>query len=136
MAKTQKAQEYAEKRNRALRKAWFEYRYGPIRECDDWENDPVKPSDNFEKGFLSGIDFCEQSQWCSVEEELPETYTDVLIATDKGQVRVSHLKVARKTAWAWPGNFSPNVIAWMPIPYLPDTNIEKSRRSKKNYDTT
>ncbi len=33
-------------------RAWQNYRYGPNHDFDP--NEPVKPSDNFEKGFMAG----------------------------------------------------------------------------------
>lgn len=119
LSKESQAQEYAEKIPSGLFK-------------NPWLCPRKEVVAKFRQAYLDGYTACEQSQWRSVEEELPETYTDVLIATDKGQVRVSHLKVARKTAWAWPGNRCPNVIAWMPIhtPPLPDTNTKKNDRGK------
>lgn len=77
-----------------------------------------------DKMFPSDVEYSRRPEWTSVDERLPGTYTDVLIVTDKGQIRVSHLKVARKTVWAWPGNFLPKVIAWMPLPALPKFNPE------------
>lgn len=136
--KDQQAQEYAEKKDRAMRKAWYEYRFGPIREYDDWENHPVKPSDNFEKGFMAGYTACEQSLWRSVEEELPEDGKIVLaLDNDWGYV----LAVRHAGKWKDINKINPEykeyrweqllddvsfpIVAWMPIPSLPDTNTEK-----------
>lgn len=35
-------------------RAWHEYRYGEIREDDDWRNDPIKPSASFKEAFEAG----------------------------------------------------------------------------------
>lgn len=120
--KDHQAQEYAEKKNRAMRKAWYEYRFGPICDGDDWENDPVKPSDNFEKGFMAGVSFREQSMWRSLKEERPQKNGDYLICTEYGEIEIAF--------WEdnyWLGNDSYPVIAthWRELPSLPDTNTEK-----------
>ena len=41
--------------NEAMLRAWHEYRYGVKAEGDDWRNDPVRPSKNFEAGFVAGV---------------------------------------------------------------------------------
>lgn len=131
--KDQQAQEYAEKKNRAMRKAWYEYRFGPIREYDDWENDPVKPSDNFEKGFMAGYTAAEQSMWRSVEVELPEEKKVVLCFMPDMKDNYAEDDAYFDIAILLEGEFI-NLDAetihpthWMPItpPSLPDTNTEK-----------
>lgn len=130
--KSQQAQEYAEKKNKALRKAWFEYRFGEIRDGDDWENDPVKPSDNFEKGFMAGYTACEQSMWRSVEEGLPEDGDCLtLIRYDSRLI----MEIAPWRGGLYQGGYTlsaytgkASVTHWMPtpiLPKLPDTNTEK-----------
>ena len=39
----------------AMLRAWYEYRYDEIGDEDDWKYEQVKPSENFEEGFLAGI---------------------------------------------------------------------------------
>lgn len=121
--KDQQAQEYAEKKNKALRKAWHKYRYGPIREDDDWENDPVKPSGNFEKGFNAGVSFCEQSMWRSVEEEEPPI-GKLILCRDTDRVALAYFDGEAITEAVFP-NEDVTMPFWMPIPSLPDTNTEK-----------
>lgn len=82
------AQEYAEKKNKALLKAWHKYRYGEINEGDDWENDPVRPSDNFWYAFNAGYTACEQSMWRSVEEELSEKDGEYLALTTDNEIEI------------------------------------------------
>lgn len=116
--KDQQAQEYAEKKNKALLKAWYEYRYGPIREGDDWENDPVKPSDNFEKGFMAGVSFREQSMWRSVEEELPEDDRLVLAHFSDVEPELSYATAYHKDgAWNTPDDwyYDCKIDFWRPI---------------------
>lgn len=119
--KTQQAREYAEKKNKALRKAWYEYRYGEICDGDDWENDPVKPSYNFKKGFLAGISFCEQSMWRSVEE-LPE----------EGAMVIAHSPNSRYEVLKFHDGIFIDELGqqhcvdfFIILPSLPDTNTEK-----------
>ena len=50
-------------------RAWQEYRYGADHEFDP--NEPIKPSDNFERGFIAGQSFALTHQWRSVEDEEP-----------------------------------------------------------------
>lgn len=124
--KDQQAQEYAEKKDRALRKAWHIYRYGEIKEGDDWENDPIKPFGNFEEGFNAGVSFFEQSQWRSVEEELPEDEETVLTYSNYGPVLAYYSE--QDKMWFAYGNYGDiNPTHWMPItpPSLSDTNTEK-----------
>ncbi len=128
--KDKQAQEYAEKKNRAMRKAWFEYRYGPMREGDDWENDPVKPSDNFEKGFMAGVSFREQSMWRSVKEELPEDREHIIICYQsyhEGRWLTLYITDRYEKESGFNGGWikPEHVIAWMPIPELPNTNTAK-----------
>ena len=122
--KDQQAQQYAEKKDRAMRKAWHRFRYSEINEGDDWENDPVKPSDNFECGFNAGYTACERSQWRSVEEEMPEDYETVLTYSSYGHVLAYYSE--QDKMWFAYGNYGDiNPTHWMPIPSIPDTNTEK-----------
>lgn len=137
--KDQQAQEYAEKKDRAMRKAWYEYRFGPIREYDDWENHPVKPSDNFEKGFMAGYTACEQSLWRSVEEELPEFGQKVIVRAScesiNGKQYEIHESLKFESIKSFGNTFKLRerankgikykITHFMYIPSLPDTNTEK-----------
>ena len=148
--KDRQSQEYAEKKDRALRKAWHIYRYGEIKEGDDWENDPIKPFGNFEEGFNAGVSFFEQSQWCSVEEELPEipngkkmirvfawisdeplvrwyTCHGRFITTLAAKERYSYDCMAKVKVHlsSEREDVTEIVTHWMPIPPIPDTKTEK-----------
>lgn len=128
--KDQQAQEYAEKKNRALLKAWFEYRYGPIRDGDDWENDPVKPSHDYWRGFDDAWTACEQSMWRSVEEELPEYDRLVLAHFSDVDPELGYATAyCRDGAWHVPDDwyYDCKIDFWMPItpPSLPEINTEK-----------
>lgn len=129
--KDQQAQKYAEKKDRALRKAWHIYRYGEIKEGDDWENDPIKPFGNFEEGFKAGVSFFEQSQWRSVEEELPEPDTMCLVFGYQDLDFNGGINLYTMMAWYDGENFYDayndrkyHPEKWMAIP-LPDINTEK-----------
>lgn len=129
--KDQQAQEYAEKKDRALLKAWHIYRYGEIKEGDDWENDPIKPFGNFEEGFKAGVSFFEQSQWRSVEEELPEPDTMCLVFGYQDLDFNNGINLYTMMAWYDGEDFYDayndrkyHPVKWMAIP-LPDINTEK-----------
>lgn len=122
--KDQQAQEYAEKKNIALRKAWYLYRYGGMHDPDDWTRDTVKPSDNFEKGFMAGVSFRERSMWRSVEDEMPEDDETVLTYSNYGPVLAYYSE--QDKMWFAYGNYGDiNPTHWMPIPSLHETNTEK-----------
>lgn len=112
-----------------------------MHDPDDWTRDTVKPSDNFEKGFMAGVSFRERSMWRSVEEELPEEKQTCLCHLDDGEyivARFDHMDVynddkvgvyAVPEWWVENGcesyTLGSEITHWMPIPSLPDTNTEK-----------
>lgn len=129
--KNQQAQEYAEKKNIALRKAWYLYRYGGMHDPDDWTRDTVKPSDNFKCGFNAGYTAAEQSMWRSVEEELPEPDTMCLVFGYQDLDFNGRLTRYTMMAWYDGEDFMDayngrkyHPVKWMAIP-LPDTKNEK-----------
>lgn len=104
----------------AMLRAWQEYRYGPDHEFDP--DEPIRPSGNFEKGFMAGLNFSLSHQWRSVEEK-PQKNGDYLICTEYGEIEIAF--------WEdnyWLGNDSYPVRCathWRELPTLPDTNTEK-----------
>lgn len=76
-------------------------------------------------GYVSGYTACEQSQWRSAEEELPEDDETVLTYSKYGPV-LAYYSEQDKTWFAY-GNYGDiNPAFWMPIPPIPDTNTEKN----------
>lgn len=124
--KDQQAQEYAEKKSIALRKAWYLYRYGGMHDPDDWTRDTVKPSGNFECGFNAGVSFCEQSMWRSVEDELPSNDNNVLVYVPSTEFRIGGYEVAYYDGEDWYTSDGEHIrpTHFMYIPSLPDTNTE------------
>lgn len=82
-------------------RAWYKYRYGHEAEGDDWKHDPIKPSDNFEKGFIAGIGFALSNQWRSIEDELPEEDEDVLVYNPKDAFGGEYFAVAYYDGEDW-----------------------------------
>lgn len=139
LSNEQNAHEYAENKSRALRKAWHKYRYGEINEGDDWENDPVKPSDNFWYAFNAGYTACEQSMWRSADVELPEENQTALCRIDDGEfivARFGHMDVYNDDAgglyavpewWVENGcetyTLGSEITHWMPIPSLHEREV-------------
>ena len=85
-------------------------------------------SNVFKDAYKLGATEALAGQWKSVEDELPEYKVDVLICTDKGQVKTSCWFGKEKEAadmdsrhryWKWWGNFHPYVLYWMPLPVPP-----------------
>lgn len=111
--KDQQAQEYAEKKLKEI----------PHR-IDAFFN----PFD-IAQAYLDGYTAAEQSQWRSVEEELPEEERLVLAAFKTDGYRTARMAIYSHDYERWisfPGTCTlSNVDFWMPIPSLPDTNTEK-----------
>lgn len=124
-----KQEKDAEKKDRAMRKALYLYRYGGMHDPDDWTRDTVKPSDNFEKGFMAGYTACEQSMWRSVDEELPEDDRLVLAHFSDVEPELSYATAYHKDgAWNTPDDwyYDCKIDYWMQItpPSIPDTNTK------------
>ena len=75
--------------------------------------------------FLYGVEFAEDNQWISVEDDLPcnheelihSNYTDrVLVLSRNGYSEVSFMCII-EGAWEW--NTLITVLYWMPIPEPP-----------------
>ena len=102
--KDQQAQEYAEKKVLTLDKA------------------VLRPFTDIKQAYSDGYTACEQSQWRSVEEELPSNDHDVVASDENGL----HIASYFKGEWySCDDEFTRNPQMWMPIPSLPDTNTEK-----------
>lgn len=102
-------------------RAWQKYRYGADSEYDP--NDPIQPSDNFEKGFMAGLEVALSNQWVSVEERLPDDRQEV--------VYMFRWRNPRTGVWHEDGidacrydieygfrTDNENVTYWMPVPEL------------------
>lgn len=109
--KEQQAQEYAEKKVQTLDKA------------------VLRPFTDIKQAYLDGYTACEQSQWRSVEEELPEDERLVLAAFKTDGYRTARMAIYShdyERRISFPGTLTlSNVDFWMPIPPIPDTNTEK-----------
>ena len=75
--------------------------------------------------FLYGVEFADENQWISVEDDLPcnheelihSNYTDrVLVLSRNGYSEVSFMCII-EGAWEW--NTLITVLYWMPIPEPP-----------------
>ena len=80
---------------------------------------------NCYNAFLHGVEFAEDNQWISVEDDLPcnheelihSNYTDrVLVLSRNGYSEVSFMCII-EGAWEW--NTLITVLYWMPIPEPP-----------------
>lgn len=114
------------KSEEAMLQAWQEYRHGSDHEFDP--NEPIKPSDNFERGFIAGQSFSLTHQWRSVEEELPEDMINVLVHCSDSDPDISDcIAYLKNGIWCFMDDFyiGCTVSHWMPIPSLPDTNTKK-----------
>lgn len=116
--KEQQAQEYAEKLLRIM---------NPDSESYQWDK-AINQFDAYDidKAFRDGYTACEQSQWRSVDEELPEDDETVLTYSNYGPVLAYYSE--QDKMWFAYGNYGDiNPTHWKPItpPTLPDTNAEK-----------
>lgn len=114
--KDQQAQEYAEKKYTEL--------------MATLENGTCPMFRSLVKGcYLDGYTACEQSMWRSVEDELPEVGTEVIVAIDH-KFYVNRYGIGRYQGKGWwycqnIGTFADSVTHWRELPSLPDTNTEK-----------
>lgn len=121
--KDQQAQEYAEKK--------MENVYS-----QEWDSEYVEGL--IECAFEDGYTACEQSMWRSVNDELPED-GKIVLALDNDWGYVLAVRHAGKwkdinkinleyKEYRWEqllDDVSFPIVAWMPIPSLPETNTEK-----------
>lgn len=113
--KEQQAQEYAEKKTAAA----FNYISPNIDTAENLKI-PVFTGEQIKQAYLDGYTACEQSMWRSVEEELPEDNTLVVVWIFGSAVLTDFCEDGK---WHYQG-----VRFWMPLPELPslpDTNTEK-----------
>lgn len=112
--KEQKAQQYAEKKRL----------YAAV--SGDGTSVLYTPK-QFINAFIDGYTACEQSQWRSVEDELPEEYENVLTVGPYDFSDPSHYAVAYYDGEDWYTADGEHIrpTHWMPIPSLPETNTEK-----------
>lgn len=134
--KDQQAQEYAEKKTAAA----FDYISPNIDTTEDLKI-PVFTGEQIKQAYLDGYTAAEQSQWRSVEDELPEENQTALCRLDDGEyivARFDHMDVynddkggvyAVPEWWVENGcesyTLGSEITHWMPIPSLPDTKTEK-----------
>lgn len=81
--------------------------------------------------YLAGAKETLAGQWRSVEDEMPPRGKDVLICTDKRQIKMSCWQgtnpddeTHRHRYWKWWGNMTPYVLFWMPIPEPPKPEVK------------
>lgn len=109
--KDQQAQQYAEKKVQTLDKA------------------VLRPFTDIKQAYTDGYTACEQSQWRSVEDELPGDgdYLTLIRYDSRLIMEIAPwrggLYQGGYTLLAYTGQAS--VTHWMPIPSLPGTNTEK-----------
>lgn len=89
------------------------------------------------EGFLKGVEWCsKQYQWVRVDERLPELNERVLVA-ERGINKIMICIMKRipydssnpdNKEWDWSlTNHKDKVIAWMPIPQLPQYKTMKTK---------
>lgn len=115
--KSQQAQEYAEKKTHELILTIGKGPWPRTREL-------------LAKAYLDGYTACEQSQWRSVEDELPEDDRLVLAHFSDVDPELSYATAYyRDGAWQTPDDwyYDCKIDFWMPItpPSLPETNTKK-----------
>lgn len=80
--------------------------------------------------FLYGVEFAEDNQWISVEDDLPCSHPELLhgndttkyvLVLDNGYPNVKYMGKLSNDKWHW--LFTANVTHWMPIPKLDEYNI-------------
>lgn len=73
--------------------------------------------------FLCGVEFAEDNQWISVEDDLPYNHrelihdnytTNCVLVLDNGYPYVRYMSKLSDDKWYW--THSANVTHWMPIP--------------------
>lgn len=73
--------------------------------------------------FLYGVEFAEDNQWISVEDDLPYNHrelihnnytTNYVLVLDNGYPYVKYMSKLSDDKWYW--MHSANVTHWMPIP--------------------
>ena len=80
--------------------------------------------------FLHGVEFAENNQWISVEDDLPRNHKELIdiddttkfvLVLDNGLPQVTFMYKINNGKWVWA--YSYNVTHWMPIPKLDEYNI-------------
>lgn len=80
--------------------------------------------------FLHGVEFAENNQWISVEDDLPRNHKELIdindtikfvLVLDNGLPQVTFMYKINNGKWVWA--YSYNVTHWMPIPKLNEYNI-------------
>ena len=80
--------------------------------------------------FLHGVEFAEDNQWISVEDDLPYNHRELIhnnyttkyvLALDNGYPNVKYMSKLSDGNWHW--LYAANVTHWMPIPKLDEYNV-------------
>lgn len=115
LTKEQQAQQYADKRMARVYSL-------------EWDSIYVK--DLIEEAFEDGYIAAEQSQWRSVEDELPEDGNFLTLIKNEGCVLI---EIAPWRSGSYQGKLcfpvntgQASVSHWMPLPSLPEINTKKN----------
>lgn len=95
----------------AMQDAWRKYRNDDIGVI-------MKPSENFEKGFIAGVEWQAKCAWTRISERLPEDGEEVLVLSRmnrSGKYFVTE-DCYDKRRWSADTLAHYKRIAWMPIP--------------------
>lgn len=120
--KEQQAQEYAEKK---LRTTFPNMTLSRLDKAVD-----LFDTYDIQKAYSDGYTAGEQSMWRSVEDELPEEGEHIIICYQsyhEGRWLTLYITDRYEKESGFNGGWikPEHVIAWMPIPELPNTNTEK-----------
>ena len=97
-----------------------------ISEAKKYYKEDIKCYD----AFLHGVEFAEDNQWISVEDDLPYNHRELIpnnyttkyvLALDNGYSNVKYMSKLSDGNWHW--LYAANVTHWMPIPKLDEYNV-------------
>ena len=95
-------------------------------EAKKYYKDDIKCYD----AFLHGVEFFENNQWISVEDDLPCNHLELLytnyttkfvLILSNGYPEIRHMSKLIDGNWYW--LYAANVTHWMPIPKLDEYNV-------------
>lgn len=97
----------------AMQEAWGKYR-------NDDTGIIMNPSENFEKGFIAGVEWRAKCTWTRISEKLPEDGEEVLVLSrmnKSGKYFVTE-DCYDKRRWSVNTLAHYKRVAWMPIPFF------------------